>query len=144
MTEISVQFIENPTPFWKERVEKNANVAERILNSKEFATEFTRQSLTETDGKTAEEICRELQNAGQVNLKIGFYRRLLTRAIAFERDGSVYLNTAKAENGAGSPGNLAHELAHTLGYKHESNWQGESTTTVPYVVGYIVDRISTR
>lgn len=138
-TSISLAYMMEPTPFWKERLEKNVKVAEAILTSPKFAEECAKQTMTETGGKTVDQICHDVQYAGHVVLKIGFFKRRLTRQIAHEQNKGVSFNTAKA--GAGSPGNIAHELTHVLGYSHASNWEHKSSTTVPYVIGYVVDKL---
>jgi hypothetical protein len=132
-----------PTAFWRERLERNARNAEAILATSAFLKECMAQKMTQTD-KSVEEVCRDMQYAGPVVLEIGFYERWWTRAIAREMGGYVDVNTAKVKQGAGSPGNIVHEFAHTLGYRHKSNLESRSSSTVPYVIGYIVDRLSNR
>jgi hypothetical protein len=139
-TSITLAYMMEPTPYWRDRLEKNAKVAEAILTSPKFAEECAKRTMTETGGKTVEQICHDVQYAGPVVLKIGFFKRRLTRQIANEQNKGVSFNTAKA--GVGSPGNIAHELTHVLGYSHASNWEHKSSTTVPYVIGYVVDELA--
>ncbi len=82
-----------------------------------------------------------LSEAGEQVVSISFYNDTNTSAIAFERSDSVFINTAKAEEGAGSAGNVAHEFAHTLGFRHRFNLRLFSSGTVPYRVGELVESI---
>lgn len=53
--------------------------------------------------------------------------------------GTLFINTAKTT--AGSPGNLAHEVAHTLGYSHFSNRRLFGMSSVPYRIGDLVAKL---
>ncbi|EFF84515.1 hypothetical protein HMP0015_0008, partial [Acinetobacter haemolyticus ATCC 19194] len=60
--------------------------------------------------------------------------------IAYEKNQVIHINTAKSA--AGTPGNLAHEFTHTLGYTHFTNFSWLGRSSVPYVTGRFVDKIS--
>ena len=141
-TFISVQYLDGqePDPKWKRRVEENAAKAEEILSSTEFAEAYRKEKIRGTKGKTVNEVINELQYSGETEINVGFYNNPDTRAIAYEEGGNIYFNTAKDE--AGSPGNIAHELTHKMGYKHFTNWAFLGRRSVPYTVGYAVDDLA--
>jgi hypothetical protein len=136
-TKITVSFHSEPTPFWRERIERNAVIAGKIITSEAFAERLRNVKLTRTNGRTSAEVCRHLQFSGPVNVVFGFYHDTRTSAIAYEGEGAVFINTAR-EDAAGLPGNIAHELTHQLGYTHLTNFRIFGRTSVPYVVGDLV------
>lgn len=143
-TTINVTYDTPPEPFWKQRIDSSAVLASAILRSQEFGDRCRGKNMSRRNGQSVEQVCRELQCAGAVNPKVDFFNDPRTKAIASEGAGEVHINTAKAEFGAGSPGNLAHEMAHTLGYRHFTNVRRFAQQGVPYVVGDLVDEIADR
>ena len=136
-TDLSIEFVTDPTASWAQRLNESAATAEAILQSEEFASRCRASKMSRTNGKPVEQVCREFSHAGPIKIEVGFYHDPDTRAIAYEQNDVVYVNTAKSE--AGSPGNIAHELAHVLGYTHFTNWAFLGRNSVPYVVGELVD-----
>lgn len=136
-TVLKIEFVPEPGEFWKERLTESAGAATEILTSPDFGLRCQNSKMKRTNGKSVQEVCRELVCAGSQTVKFGFYEKKNTRAIAYEQNGIVYINTAK--NTAGTPKNVAHEFTHTLGYTHFTNWAILGRGSVPYVVGGLVD-----
>ncbi|WP_156948092.1 hypothetical protein [Marinobacterium jannaschii] len=141
-TNISPDISGEPSPEWKQRVIHSSSVATRILASQEFAQACQSLRMTRTNGKSVQEVCREMVCSGTVKPSVNFYNKPSTRAIAYEKNGALYINTAKESAGAGGPGNMAHEFTHTLGYTHFSNWSFLGKSSVPYRVGNLVERLA--
>jgi hypothetical protein len=98
--------------------------------------------MTRTNGKSIQEVCRELVCAETVKPIVKFYNNPNTRAIAYEENGALHINTAKQSAGAGDSGNMAHEFTHTLDYTHFSNWAWLGKSSVPYRVGNLVNKLA--
>lgn len=142
LTEIEPNFIGDTSPEWRQKVLQSADEATRILHTPEFAASCQSLRLTRTNGKSVQEVCREMVCSGVVKPRVGFYHKSSTRAIAYEKNGALFINSAKEDAGAGSPGNIAHEFTHTLGYTHFSNWAFLGKSSVPYRVGNLVEHLS--
>lgn len=139
-TEIIPVFSGSGSDDWKQKVELSSAQATRVLSTQEFASSCQSLRLTSTNGKSVQEVCREMVCSGVIQPSISFYKDSDTRAIAYEENGALYINTAKENAGAGGPGNIAHEFTHTIGYTHFSNWAFLGGSSVPYQVGNLVEK----
>lgn len=138
---IELHFI-NGTPEWQKRVQANAEIAQRRLSSPELLKKVAYWEgfdFTRDEPKT---VAMRLVQTEHIHIRVGFYSKWWTRAIAYEDDGVIYFNTRKARNGAGSPGNIAHEVMHVMGYSHNGNSPRGQTNTVPYRIGQWVDEMT--
>ena len=141
-TQLSPVFVgDEPGEAWKNKVLSSAQTVGQVLASDDFAQRCQSLNLIMTRGETVQEVCRRLVCAGDVSPDIGFYYDQHTRAIAYEEDGALYINTAKGSQGAGGVGNIAHEFTHTLGYKHFTNFALLGSYSVPYEVGELVEEL---
>lgn len=142
-TIIRYEFVVDPNDHWRSLLEKSTRTANDILISDSFAQMCQITKMNKTNGKSVQEVCREMTCSGTRELKYGFFHDPKTRAIAREvGSGVIEFNTAKPNSGAGGPGNIAHELTHVLGYKHFTNWSWLGKYSVPYEVGGIVQKIA--
>lgn len=139
LTDLKPIFIGKSEPAWEAIISESALQATNIIRSPEFSLECQHSRMSRTRGRTVQEVCREVICSGVIRPQVGFYNNPNTRAIAYEDDGALYINVAKFDYGAGSPGNIAHEFAHTLGYTHFTNWAFFGKRSVPYVVGRLVE-----
>ena len=139
-SQLEVNFISEPTIFWKTKLQKSAQAANTIISSKEFLDRCNASKLRNTNGKFVPQVCQEIICAGKRNVNFEFYNSSNSRAIAYEKNNIVYINTA--HQNAGTPGNIVHEFTHTLGYKHFTNWPFLSKNSVPYTIGNLVDNMS--
>lgn len=139
--QINVEFRERNAE-WEQYVRESAATAARILQSPAFLERVrTAAPFTQTDRSPAE-IAELLQKAQTLTLHVGFYWRPLGPSIAKEVDGAVLFNTAARRRGAGSPGNIAHELMHVLGFTHDGNRPDGNEATVPWRIGQWVDEMT--
>lgn len=135
-TDLRVTYISEGTEEWTERIESSARAASAIFNSVEFQQECRSSTMTRRREKSVQQVCSEFSCSGPRTIKVGLYNDPSVRVVAFEKSGAVFINTAKTH--AGSPGNIAHEFAHTLGYSHSTNWGFIRKRSVPYVIGGLV------
>jgi hypothetical protein len=126
---------------WVDKIKESAQLANKQISSKEFAMKCQSLNVTKTNGKTVQEVCREIVCSSAVHPTIGFYNNPGTKAIAYESEGGLFVNIAKDAQGAGGTGNLVHEFTHTLGYKHFTNFALLGQCSVPYRVGNLVEEL---
>jgi hypothetical protein len=93
---------------------------------------------------TPAQVADKLASAAEVTISVGFYWNPFGPAVAKEGNGLVRFNSAKESRGAGSPGNVAHELMHALGYEHNGNYPAGNEHTVPWVIGGFVEEFARR
>lgn len=149
---IEVQFVETDTS-WDDYIRKNAKRASEAVSDPKFIEKVRAWPRFDYTKKSSSEIANIVKNAGTVKVKVGYYteggfvlrrvfrtlRNRTTRAIAAEGDGIVRFNRRKKFEGAGSPGNIAHETMHVLGFSHNGNDRNGNENTVPYRIGEWVD-----
>jgi hypothetical protein len=136
-----VEYRSEPTAFWRDRLDRNVYEVNAILRSGTFLERCAILPLERTNGKSVRQVCEEIACRGATTISVGFFHDTQTKAIAFEQEGMISLNTAR-EDAAGSAGNLAHEFAHQLGYTHVSTFEYLGARSVPYGIGYLVDRLA--
>ena len=155
---IEIEFV-GGTSEQREMVRRNADVAAEIMSRPDFI-ERVRGHTFDNDwsgsakrGWNGPRIADDLAAANIVTVRVAFYYKLArgrlpawaryvpglaAQDIGDEEDGLIRVNTAKIDLGAGSPGNLAHEVMHHLGYRHGDGRAG-SENSVPYAVGDWID-----
>lgn len=150
--EIKISFVTND-PSWDAYILKNAAKAASILADESFLRTVSTWRAFDYTNKSAPEVAAVLRTAGTVVVRVDYFRtggfrpvrwfraarNRATKAIASEKDGVVSFNRAKKHLGAGSPGNIAHEAMHVLGFKHNGNERSINLNTVPYRIGEWVD-----
>jgi hypothetical protein len=136
-TTVGLAFISDGPANAKARIEASARTLTGILASDAFAQACRAAEMNRTRGKSVADVCSQLACAGPQTLKIALYDDPDMRTVAFEKRDAVFINTAKDR--AGTPQNLAHELAHALGYSHRTCWGWRRKQSVPYVLGRIVE-----
>jgi len=135
---IIVTFL-NGTQYWTDLIKLNAQRASEVLSDPAFITHVRCGPRFDYCAHTPEEVASVIASAGEVVVNVGFYSKWWSKAIAYEQDGVVYFNTRKEAYGAGSPGNIAHEFTHKLGFVHCGNSSRGNANTVPYRIGNEVD-----
>lgn len=141
-TKVMPTFSGEHSEVWEERVLSSAKTVTEILQTQSFSQACQALRMTRTNDKSVQEVCREMVCAGEIIPSISFYHDPSTRAIAYESNGALLINTAKESAGAGGPGNIAHEVTHTLGYTHFTNWAFLGKSSVPYRIGNLVQKLS--
>lgn len=136
---IVVDFL-NGNNYWQEKVLFSAEQASNVLSDIEFIRDLAAFPAFDFTADRPTIISNKLLDTKEITICVGFYRKWLTRAIAYEQNGAVYFNVCKEGRGAGSPGNLAHEVMHALGYSHNGNSPAGNQYTVPWWVGNEVEK----
>jgi hypothetical protein len=132
---INLTFL-NGIPYWKNLVTRNAETAQAILSDPKFIEKVRGWAGFDFTSSTPGQVATTLELATEVNIKIGFYRGWFwSKAIAYEQDGAIYFNTRKEAYGAGSVGNIVHEIMHALGFSHNGNSPAGNTNAVPWRLG---------
>lgn len=136
---ISVTYL-SQSPEWQAIVDASAARASKVLSDRAFIAKVRAWPSFDDCALPPGVVADHLDACADVAVRVGFYyRRWFTKAIAYEQDGAVYFNTAKRPYGAGSPGNVAHEVMHALGYVHNGNSASGNENTVPYRIGQWVE-----
>ena len=144
-TRIRYAYHHQPDDYWHERIKESVARANRILTSRAFAQACQRMTMNKTNGKSAQEVCREMACAGIQSLNLGFFHDPNSRYIARKAGADiVQFNTAKPNSQAADAGNVAHEFTHVLGYKHFTNRAEFGQRSVPYRVGGLVRQLDTK
>ena len=110
-----------------------------VLKTDEFA-----QIITNTG---EQKLADALLGPEQVLLTLRFYRprNPFTSAVAYEKNGVIYLNPKAFNRGLPElAGTLIHEFTHTLGYTHPFRRTPDRDKTIPYLVGNAVAEIGQR
>lgn len=136
---IKVNFL-NGNQYWRDKVNASAARASAVLSDPAFIAKVRAWPGFDFTHKTPAQLADMIQNAGDVQINVGFYRGWFwSKAIAYEANGAVEFNTRKEAYGAGSPGNLSHELMHALGESHNGNQLAGNENCVPNRIGQWVD-----
>lgn len=126
---------EGGSSYWKQKVTRNALYVGSILSTPAFIQKVAAHRGFDFTKDTAAQVADKIAKKPVAKIKVGFYyNRWFTRAIAYEENGAVYINTAKESYGAGGWGNIMHELMHALGYSHNGNSPSGQANTVPWQI----------
>jgi len=138
--EISLSF-RGGSSDWQSFLSESAKTAGAVLTDPDFLTKVGAWPGFDFTTSTPADVAAAIANAGTVTVNISFYSHPLGASIAKEdpANGAVSFNTAKRHRGAGSPGNVAHEVMHVLGFSHNGNQLAGNENTVPYRIGQWVD-----
>lgn len=136
MLKITITFLGFPDQYWRSKIMENSNRAARILSDPAFLAKIRAWPKFDFTNSTPAEIADQLALSPTIRIRVGFYRGWFwSKAIAYEDHGAIYFNTRKAAYGAGSVGNIAHELMHALGFSHNGNSPAGNENTVPWRIG---------
>lgn len=125
--------------YWQAKIRTSCEQASEALSDPALLQSIRDHEPFDFTDQTPDQIADHFAMAGEIVIHVGFYSSWLTRAIAYEEQGAVFVNTRKEAYGAGSPGNMAHETAHAMDYEHDGNSAAGNENTVPYVIGNLVD-----
>jgi hypothetical protein len=145
--QIKISFDLGVNQYWKDKLTKNAQKAAELMSTSAFIEAVRSHDSFDFCDENPTAVAIKLSNTDTVEVTLGVYSKLFTRAIAYEAetaDGhtAVFFNSRKESYGAGSPGNIAHEVMHALGYRHNGNAANGNENTVPYFVGNLVDEMA--
>lgn len=127
-----------PHRIWKEKIERNAAIVEKLFSSEAFKNKIRVTLFEYSKGffNDGDSVVDKLELNDSIRISVGFWHNWFTRAIARETSLGIDFNTAKKS--AGSAGDIAHEIMHQIGFKHFGNsWSGNQNT-VPYKIGNMV------
>ncbi|TDF41474.1 hypothetical protein EYS14_01045 [Alteromonadaceae bacterium M269] len=141
-TSITFDYKTQPNDEWVEHLNKSISAANQILSDNDFALACSNTWMTNKRGNSASKVCEQLVCGGNTVVQVGFYDDPNSAGIATTgmNDRVMRFNTAKMNQGSGTPGNIIHEYTHVLGYKHLTNFRFIAQTSVPYKVGYLADK----
>lgn len=139
---IQVTFI-GGSASWQTFISESAQTAAAVLTDPDFVTKVRAWPQFAFTDKSPAQVAAALLANDIVTINVGFYSHPLGWSIAKEEGGVVLFNTSKRSRGAGSPGNLAHEVMHVLGFSHDGNQMVGNENTVPYRIGQWVDEALT-
>jgi len=128
---------------WQAFISESAKTAAAVLSDPTFIAKVRAWPGFDFSQNTPAQVGDTIEAANVVDVKIGFYDHPLGPSIAKEVAGAVLFNTSKRNRGAGSPGNLAHEVMHVLGFSHNGNQLAGNENSVPYRIGQWVDEALT-
>lgn len=143
-TSIEIVFIEPPADeFWKNKLNTSLPIVNNILSSDDFLKQCSLTWMTNMQGKSSSEVCREVACNGPTRVNVGFFNKK-SKGIAMTdmASGIIRFNTFSKDSIAGTPGNIIHEFTHVLGYKHLTNFRLIAQTSVPYKIGDLADKFS--
>ena len=140
--QIKINFDLSVNQYWKDKLTANALKASVIMSASPFIEAVRTHDPFDDCDETPTAVARNLSNTDVVEITVGIYSKFFTKAIAYEVEGAVFFNSRKESYGAGSPGNIAHEVVRALGYVHNGNAASGNEDTVPYYVGNLVDEMA--
>jgi hypothetical protein len=137
---ISLRFLERNAE-WCAYLTESAKTAGDVLSDRDFLERVRNHRSFDFTDKTPAEIADLIAKADDVAVAVAFKHAPWRRWIAAEdpSSGTITFNTAKRARGAGTPGNIAHEVMHVLGFAHHGNKERGNENSVPYRIGYWVD-----
>lgn len=138
---IIINFL-NGDSYWQDKVRVSSDRAADILSSPPFLSKVRSFPMFDFCADSPTHVGDKLESTTEIKINVGFYSKRWTKAIAYEEGGAVNFNTRKEAGGAGSAGNVAHEVMHALGYSHDGNSPQGQQHTVPYAIGNWVDEWS--
>lgn len=136
--DIQIQFA-GGTIEWHSFISESAKTASSVMSDPAFVAKVRGWPAFDSTASTSSEVADKIEHANVVTVTVGFYHHPLGPSIAKEEAGRVLFNTSKRSRGAGSPGNIAHEVMHVLGFSHNGNSIVGNENTVPYRIGEFVD-----
>lgn len=131
---VSVKFL-GGSSYWQDLVSESARKASRVLSDPTFIQKIAEWPVFDFTTATSQMVADRIRDTLEIDISVGFYYKIFTRAIAYEQNNAVYFNTRKESYGAGSVGNVVHETMHALGYAHNGNAAAGNENTVPYRLG---------
>lgn len=126
--------------YWRAKVTRSAAVASSIMSDPSFDAWVRNHPQFDFTNLTPAQVADVIATAGVVRVQVGFNWNPFTHEIAEESDGAVTFNRAKERYGAGSPGNMAHEFMHRLGFGHNGNSPVGNQNTAPWAIGNEVEK----
>jgi hypothetical protein len=124
---------------WEPFIRESAKTAAAVLSDDDFIARVGSWRAFDATKDSPKQVADKIRGAGVLKIRVAFYHRRIGPAIAKEIGGKIHINTAKRAYGAGSPANIAHEVMHVLGFKHDGNRPSGNDNTVPYRIGEWVD-----
>ncbi|MBF0298718.1 MAG: hypothetical protein HQK51_08360 [Oligoflexia bacterium] len=150
----------NFTPIRERKAFKAAEIIQQVLNSKEFKEQlinFTynnEKQFANNEDLTNEEIYEKIISGEEVlisglnyqmDLVVSSYYKKFTSTVGYTYPNinKIYVNAKFYDhyNPAQIAGNFVHEWCHKLGFIHDYNRTARRAYSVPYAVGYIVEKL---
>lgn len=130
----------NGSKYWREKVAFSAEQASHVLSDPKFLDQVRAVPFFDFTADTPAQIADRIVAASDVQISVSFYWNPFGKAIAKESENLVSFNRCKERYGAGSPGNVAHEVMHRMGWSHNGNSPAGNQGTVPWLIGGMVEK----
>lgn len=136
---LELSFGDNTTPELEKKLRASAAVANEVLCERAFILRVRTWPGFSYTSDTPQHVAARIAHGGTLKLRVSFFEDRDSAVLAREVGGAVAFNTANDQTG--SPGNVAHEAMHVLGYSHRWNWPLWQGNTVPWRIGSWVNEI---
>jgi hypothetical protein len=137
---INVNFL-NGNDYWQSKILANAEIAGRLLADAGFLDRIATHPSFDFCADTPVQVKDKILATPEITITVSFFRKWPTKEIAFEDTDGVHFNTRKERAGAGSVGDLIHEMLHELHYSHRGNARAGNENSAPYWIGDEADAL---
>lgn len=131
---ITINFL-NGSEYWRAKILSNADIAGRLLADESFLDHIATHPSFDFCPDVPSVVRAKILSTPEITINVSFFWKWLTREIAFEDSMGCHFNTTKEKQGAGSVGDIIHEMLHQLHYSHRGNARAGNENTAPYWIG---------
>lgn len=129
------------------------NVVNALIQTEDFRLKLMNSNMDILQGSPSNEIVAKVKtnadvyrviSSANIELKVNFYSRWWTSAVAYQKNGTLYLNTRKI-GGWGIfdyASTFLHEATHLMGFSHDFRATSRRPRSVPYTMNTIVEELA--